>query len=263
MKNADLQKNVSQRIKGLIKERLGGKNSVLAHRIKVSPANVTRWAQGSSMPSIEAIYSIAKSFQIPVPWLLGMSDDIPSPEPAKKIEEHTIPLIEFPRGTRKAEDTSKESEDYISSSENQLTRITAEIKITSDQIPLGLPCIAARARSDNHGRGILTGDLLFLSTKWDGATCVAVIVEPSSQKRRGVTINVGVVISGNPSEFWFVNDNIERKYSGYYPHEFIPGKAIEGVFVLPILLVQRNYSVKADENSVDDTNLPPAHVREM
>lgn len=266
MKNTNLQSAIAKRIKHLVDKHCKGINVNFARKIKVDPANITRWISGDYMPSVDVVYAIAKSFQVSVPWLLGMSNDIPLPDPVKKIEEHTIPLIEFPRGTRKAEDSLKESDDYIASSDNQLTRITAEIKTTSDQIPLGFPCIAVRARADNHGRGILAGDLLFLNTKWDGHTCVAVVVEPAAQKRRGVTINVGVVISGNPSEFWFVNDNVERKYSDYHPRTFVPGVSINDVVVLPVLVVQRNYTYNAAENIGDDTaeaNLPPAHLKEM
>lgn len=48
-----------------------------ATRIGVSPAVITKWRHGHSIPNGEYIRRIAKVYQVPADYLLGLRDDIP------------------------------------------------------------------------------------------------------------------------------------------------------------------------------------------
>jgi len=255
MKNTDFRNALSKNIQSIIDTRYHGNNSEFARAIKVAPANISRWLQGHYMPSIDAIYVIAKTFQIPVSVLLGLNSDIPAPAPVPKIEENLIPLIEFPQGIRRPRGESQKTGGNASSLKGKCrARKLMDVGITSDQISHNYACIATKARTDNHGRGILKGDILFVNTKWDWRTCVAVVVEPASSKRGGVTVNIGVVVANNKSGFWLIKDNTEKEYAEYRPHTYTPEEDIYAAIVLPIIVVQRNYAAIANLNIPDDTN---------
>jgi transcriptional regulator with XRE-family HTH domain len=255
MKNTDFQKAVSSKIKSIIDERYHGNNSEFARAIGVTPANISRWLQRSYMPSIDAIYLIAKTFQVPVSVLLGLSNDVPAPAPVKRIEDNLIPLIEFPQGTRRPKGEAQKSGDNASSPKGRRqARKVMDVGITSDQIPRNCACVATKARTDNHGRGILKGDTLFVSTKWEWNTCVAVVVEPANNSRGGVTVNIGVVVANQKSGFWLIKDSTQKEYAEYRPHTYSQEEDIYDVVVLPVLVVQRNYATIANLNNLDETS---------
>ena len=73
MKNFDV-KIMAERIKQLRMEKGIGQNQ-LAQDIQVSNASISYWENGKQEPSAQAIYKLARYFDVSADYLLGIEND--------------------------------------------------------------------------------------------------------------------------------------------------------------------------------------------
>jgi len=73
MKNFDI-KIVAERIKQLRLEKGIGQNQ-LAQDIQVSNASISYWENGKQEPSAQAIYKLARYFDVTADYILGIEND--------------------------------------------------------------------------------------------------------------------------------------------------------------------------------------------
>lgn len=63
-----------ERLKSLRNDKNLGQN-LLAHELNLSNASISYWETGKQEPCAEAIFKLAKYFNVSADYLLGLSDD--------------------------------------------------------------------------------------------------------------------------------------------------------------------------------------------